>query len=63
VEENITVAARGGRWDLAAVFKLFPRLAERRASSGNHLSGGETAEPCTSAISALESPETSKCLE
>jgi branched-chain amino acid transport system ATP-binding protein len=41
VEENLTVAARAGRWDLAAVFDLFPRLAERRASRGNHLSGGE----------------------
>jgi branched-chain amino acid transport system ATP-binding protein len=41
VEENLTVAARPGRWDLAAVFELFPRLAERRASRGNHLSGGE----------------------
>jgi branched-chain amino acid transport system ATP-binding protein len=41
VEENLTVSARAGRWDLAAVFELFPRLAERRASSGNHLSGGE----------------------
>jgi branched-chain amino acid transport system ATP-binding protein len=41
VEENLTVAARGGRWTLAAVFDLFPRLAERRASRGNHLSGGE----------------------
>jgi branched-chain amino acid transport system ATP-binding protein len=41
VEENLTVAARSGRWDLAAVFELFPRLAERRASRGNHLSGGE----------------------
>jgi branched-chain amino acid transport system ATP-binding protein len=33
--------SEGGRWDLAAVFELFPRLAERRASRGNHLSGGE----------------------
>jgi branched-chain amino acid transport system ATP-binding protein len=41
VEENLTVAARGGRWDLAAVYALFPRLNERRASRGNHLSGGE----------------------
>ena len=41
VEENLTVAARAGRWDLAAVYDLFPRLAERRASRGNHLSGGE----------------------
>jgi branched-chain amino acid transport system ATP-binding protein len=41
VEENLTVAARPGRWDLAAVYGLFPRLKERRASRGNHLSGGE----------------------
>jgi len=41
LEENLTVAARPGRWDLAAVFALFPRLAERRRHMGNHLSGGE----------------------
>ena len=41
LEENLTVAARRGRWDLAAVFDLFPRLAERRQARGNHLSGGE----------------------
>jgi branched-chain amino acid transport system ATP-binding protein len=41
VEENLTVAARPGRWDLAAVYDLFPRLKERRLSRGNHLSGGE----------------------
>jgi branched-chain amino acid transport system ATP-binding protein len=41
VEENLTVAARPGRWDLARVYALFPRLAERRASRGHHLSGGE----------------------
>ncbi len=41
VEENLTVAARPGPWDLAAVFKLFPRLNERRRNMGNQLSGGE----------------------
>lgn len=41
VEENLTVAARPGRWNLKAVFELFPQLAERRQSRGNHLSGGE----------------------
>jgi branched-chain amino acid transport system ATP-binding protein len=41
VEENLTVAARDGRWDLAAVYDLFPRLAERRRNMGNQLSGGE----------------------
>jgi branched-chain amino acid transport system ATP-binding protein len=41
VEENLTVAARPGRWDLERVYQLFPRLAERRTSMGHHLSGGE----------------------
>ena len=41
VEENLTVASRSGRWDLSAVYGLFPRLAERRANTGNQLSGGE----------------------
>jgi branched-chain amino acid transport system ATP-binding protein len=41
VEENLTVAARAGRWDVAAVYRLFPRLAERRRNMGSHLSGGE----------------------
>jgi branched-chain amino acid transport system ATP-binding protein len=44
VEENLTVAARparGGGWTLERVFALFPRLAERRRSMGNQLSGGE----------------------
>ncbi len=41
VEENLTVAARPGRWDLARVYDLFPRLAERRTHRGNQISGGE----------------------
>ena len=41
VEENLSVVAAPGRWDLASVYGLFPRLAERRANKGNHLSGGE----------------------
>ena len=41
LEENLTVAARPGRWDLAGVFRLFPRLGERRKNMGNQLSGGE----------------------
>jgi branched-chain amino acid transport system ATP-binding protein len=41
LEENLTVAARPGRWDLAAVYQLFPRLQERKANMGNQLSGGE----------------------
>ena len=41
VEENLTVAARAGRWDFARVYDLFPRLAERRHHRGNQISGGE----------------------
>ncbi|HZQ13203.1 MAG TPA: ABC transporter ATP-binding protein [Pseudolabrys sp.] len=41
VEENLTVAARRGAWDLQGVYKLFPRLNERRNNRGNQLSGGE----------------------
>ncbi len=41
VEENLTAVARPGRWDVAAVWALFPRLRERRANMGNQLSGGE----------------------
>jgi branched-chain amino acid transport system ATP-binding protein len=41
VEENLTVAARPGRWDVPAVYQLFPRLAERQRNMGSHLSGGE----------------------
>jgi branched-chain amino acid transport system ATP-binding protein len=41
VEENLRVAARPGRWDLAGVYALFPRLRERAANRGHQLSGGE----------------------
>jgi branched-chain amino acid transport system ATP-binding protein len=41
VDENLTVAARPGRWHLGAIYQLFPRLKERRGNMGNHLSGGE----------------------
>jgi branched-chain amino acid transport system ATP-binding protein len=41
VEENLLAAARPGRWDLAAAYRMFPRLRERRANLGRDLSGGE----------------------
>jgi branched-chain amino acid transport system ATP-binding protein len=41
VEENLTVAARPGPWNLKRIHGLFPRLAERSANLGNQLSGGE----------------------
>jgi len=41
VEEHLTSLARPGQWDAARVFRLFPRLHERRRNGGNELSGGE----------------------
>jgi branched-chain amino acid transport system ATP-binding protein len=41
LEENLLVAARPGRWNLARVYELFPRLKQRKAARGNQLSGGE----------------------
>ena len=41
VHENLTVAARPGRWSAERVYELFPRLKERRGAMGNQLSGGE----------------------
>jgi branched-chain amino acid transport system ATP-binding protein len=41
VEENLSVAARPGPWTLPSVYRLFPRLQERRSNLGNQLSGGE----------------------
>ena len=41
LHENLTVAARQGRWTAERVYDLFPRLKERRAAMGNQLSGGE----------------------
>jgi branched-chain amino acid transport system ATP-binding protein len=41
VAENLVAAARPGRWTLAAINELFPRLAERRDQMARTLSGGE----------------------
>jgi branched-chain amino acid transport system ATP-binding protein len=41
VEEHLTVVARPGKWTLARIYEIFPRLFERRANMGNQLSGGE----------------------
>ncbi len=40
-EENLRATARAGKWDLARIYDLFPRLRERRRNMGNQLSGGE----------------------
>jgi branched-chain amino acid transport system ATP-binding protein len=41
VEENLTAVMRQGKWTLERVWKMFPRLEERRRNMGNQLSGGE----------------------
>ena len=41
IEEHLTAVARPGRWNVAKIYALFPRLAERRRNFGNQLSGGE----------------------
>ncbi len=42
VEENLKVPrGRRGAWDIARIYTLFPRLAERRGNRGRQLSGGE----------------------
>ena len=42
VLENLKVPpARAGSWDINRVFKLFPRLEERKSQLGRQLSGGE----------------------
>jgi len=42
VEENLLVPLeRPGPWTIASIYRLFPRLDERRSSRGRQLSGGE----------------------
>ena len=41
VDEHLSAVARPGRWDVARVHQLFPRLAERAQHRGSQLSGGE----------------------
>ena len=44
VEENLKLGAyrkRQGRWNLARVYELFPRLGERKRAASTTLSGGE----------------------
>jgi len=41
VEENLTVVARPGEWNVERVYDMFPRLRERRSNLGSQLSGGE----------------------
>jgi branched-chain amino acid transport system ATP-binding protein len=60
VWENLDVAARaarrGGRWDLAAIYGLFPKLDELRDRPGGFLSGGEQ-QMLTIARTLMGNPE------
>jgi branched-chain amino acid transport system ATP-binding protein len=60
VWENLDVAqraaARPGRWTIAAVFELFPGLAELRDRQGGFLSGGEQ-QMLTIARTLMGNPE------
>jgi branched-chain amino acid transport system ATP-binding protein len=42
VQENLQISVRrGSPWGLADVYRIFPRLEERRRNGGSNLSGGE----------------------
>ena len=41
VAEHLAIARRPGPWTPDSVYRLFPRLAERRHHGGGQLSGGE----------------------
>lgn len=41
VEENMTAVAQPGPWTVDKIYRMFPRLEERRTNFGNQLSGGE----------------------
>jgi branched-chain amino acid transport system ATP-binding protein len=60
VWENLDIAARAarrsGRWDIAAVYELFPALNELRNRPGGFLSGGEQ-QMLTIARTLMGNPE------
>jgi branched-chain amino acid transport system ATP-binding protein len=41
VDEHLRAVARPGAWNKSRVYKLLPKLEERRGNYGNQLSGGE----------------------
>ena len=41
VEENMTAVAQPGPWTVDKIYRMFPRLEERKGHFGNQLSGGE----------------------
>ena len=60
VEENLAVPLeRPGPWNIARIYELFPRLAERRSNRGGQLSGGEQ-EMLAIGRALLLNPKTSR---
>ena len=41
IEENLRVSMRKGAWTLDRIYRLFPRLDERKRHFGDQISGGE----------------------
>jgi branched-chain amino acid transport system ATP-binding protein len=41
IKKSAASAPRGSSWTIERVYDIFPRLGERRANKGGHLSGGE----------------------
>jgi branched-chain amino acid transport system ATP-binding protein len=41
IQKHRREVPRGGSWTIENVYDIFPRLGERRANKGGHLSGGE----------------------
>jgi len=65
LEENLTLAMLGNkrrrvskenRWTTESIYRLFPRLAERKHQNGGHLSGGEQ-QMLTIARTLMGNPE------
>ena len=60
VDEHLSMLAKGAkgkRWTPAEVYKLFPRLAERKKNGGAQLSGGEQ-QMCAIGRALMSRPET-----
>jgi branched-chain amino acid transport system ATP-binding protein len=41
IKKGVQADPHGGSWTIERVYDIFPRLGERRANKGGHLSGGE----------------------
>ncbi len=65
VEENLTIGGQMGRkgpWSLAAIYDLFPVLAERRNAPATSLSGGQQ-QMCAIGRALMSNPKLMMCDE